>query len=195
LRGLSVAAGMLCLIAASVVAAQDDLVANPFYTYWSSFKPGTTAVHLERTKLSGPESELVPDGVEEKRIAYTLVETGSDRVVLEMVVTENDFLGHVQSSPTRYIYPARIKKTHLQRIIEETGAKTGDEVVKLDGREVKCTTVAGTTTGANGEQVEYRVWLSAEVPGNLVKKVRTTRQNGALVAETTTTLESYKKSE
>ncbi|MBL8793708.1 MAG: hypothetical protein JNM56_07380, partial [Planctomycetia bacterium] len=44
---------------------------------------------------------------------------------------------------------------------------------------------------ADGEQVEFKLWLSDEVPGSIVKQVRTTRQKNELVAETTTTLESY----
>jgi hypothetical protein len=54
LRGLS-AAGLLSLVLAPSVGAQEDLVANPFHQFWAGSKPGATAVHVERTKLSGPE--------------------------------------------------------------------------------------------------------------------------------------------
>jgi hypothetical protein len=179
---------------AAPASAQEEMAANPFYKFWAGSKPGATAVHLEQTKLSGPEGKVVPDGVDEKRITYKLVDLNNDRAVVEMVVTEQDFLGYVQAAPTRYIYPARLKKSRLERIIREPG-KAGEETVKVGGKGMKCKTVAGTVKGPNGEQIEYKLWLSDDVPGSIVKQVRTTRQKGELVAETTTTLQSYKKAD
>ena len=193
LCGLSVV-GILFLLTAATTAAEDEMVANPFYKFWAGSKPGATAVHLEQTKLSGPEGKVVPDGVDEKRITYKLVDLNNDRAVVEMVATEQDFLGYVQAAPTRYIYPARLKKSRLERIIREPG-KAGEETVKVGGKGMKCKTVAGTVKGPNGEQIEYKLWLSDDVPGSIVKQVRTTRQKGELVAETTTTLQSYKKAD
>lgn len=193
-RGLCLAA-VFCLIFTGASRASDELVANPFFSYWSGFKPGSVAVHVERTRLSGEDGGAVPGGVEEKRIAYKLIEVGPERVVLEMVVTEQELLGYVQASPTRYIYPAKIKKSHLDRIIEETGVTVGEEVLTLDGKEHKCKTLTATVKRADGEQIESKMWLSAEVPGHVIKRIRTTRQNGELVAETTTVLESHTKAD
>src|SRR5262249_48082676 len=191
LRGLT-AVGILSLFLTSTAWAQDEMVANPYYKFWAGTKPGATAVHLEQTKLSGPEGKLVPDGGDEKRIAYKLVEVDKDRAVVEMVVTEQDFLGYVQAAPTRYIYPAKVKKSHLERIIVADGGKTGEEALKVEGKDIKCKTLAGTVKGPDGEQIEFKLWLSDDVPGTIVKQVRTTRQKGELVAETTTTLQSSK---
>src|SRR5271166_6324709 len=158
LCGLS-AVGILFLLA-STSWAEDEMVANPYYKFWAGSKPGDKAVHLEQTKLSGPEGKLVPGGVDEKRIAYKLLEVDKDRVVVEMVVTERDFLGYVQAAPTRYIYPAKIKKLHLERILMEAGGKTGEDTVTVGGKELKCKTLAGTIKGPDGEQVEFKLWLS-----------------------------------
>ncbi len=192
LHGLS-AVGVLSILLTSPAWAQEEKVANPYYKFWAASKPGATATHLEQTKLSGPEGKLVPDGVDEKRITYKLVEVTDDRAVVEMVVTEQDFLGYVQAAPTRYIYPAKIKKAHLERILLEAGGKTGDDTVKVDGKEIKTKTLAGTLKGNDGETVEFKLWLSDEVPGTIVKQVRTTRQKGDVIAETTTILQSHKK--
>src|SRR5262245_43200981 len=96
LRGLSMIA-CLAMLFSPMASAQDDLVANPFHKFWAGSKVGSTAVHLEQTKLSGPDGKLVPDGLDEKRIAYKLVESDNDKVIIEMVVTEREFLGFVQS--------------------------------------------------------------------------------------------------
>jgi hypothetical protein len=194
LRGLS-AVGILSLLLAASAAAQEDMVANPFYKFWAGSKPGATAVHLEQTKLSGPEGQAVPSGVDEKRIVYKVLEVTNDRAVVEMVVTEQDFLGYVQAAPTRYIYPAKLKKVHLERILLEAGGKTGEDSVTVEGKDMKCKTLAGTVKALEGEQIEFKLWLSDDVPGTIVKQVRTARQKGDLIAETTTTLQSYKKAD
>src|SRR5262245_42573929 len=183
LRGLS-AVGILSVVLAAAASAQEDMVANPFYSFWAGSKPGATAVRLGRTKLSGPEGKVIPDGVDEKRIAYKLVEVNKDQAVVEQVVTEQDFLGYVQAAPTRYIYPARLKKSHLERIHLEAGGKTGEEPVKVEGKDLKCRIVAGTVKGPDGEQIDFKLWLSDDVPGSIVKQVRTTRLKDNMVAET-----------
>jgi len=189
------AVGIVSLLLTSTAWANEEMVANPYYKFWAESKPGSTAVHLEQTKLSGPEGKLVPGGIDNKRIAYKLVEVNKDRAVVEMVVTEQDFLGFVQAAPTRYIYPAKLKKSHLERILLEAGGKTGEDSVTIEGKDMKCKTLAGTVKAPEGEQIEFKLWLSDDVPGTIVKQVRTARQKGDLIAETTTTLQSYKKAD
>ena len=179
------------LAMAAAAPAQEEMVANPFYKFWAASKPGARAVHVESTKLSGPEGKAVPDGVDEKRISYKLVELTKDKAVVEMVVTEKDFLGYVQAAPTRYIYPAKLPKASLEHVMKDAG-KGGEETLKVAGTTLKCKTATGTVKGPNGEQIEYKVWLSNTVPGNIVKQVRTARQKEETIAETTTTLQSYK---
>src|SRR5262245_621154 len=132
--------------------------------------------------------------MDEKRIVYKLLEVNDERAVVEMVVTEKDFLGYIQAAPTRYIYPAKVSKAHLERIILEAGGKTGEDMVKVEGNDIKCRTLAGTVKGQDGE-TDFKLWLSDEVPGTIVKQVRTARQKGEVVAETTTTLQSFKKAD
>jgi hypothetical protein len=192
-RGLA-AVGILSLLAVTAWA-QDEMVVNPFYKFWAGSKPGATAVHVERTKLSGPERQVIPEGVDEKRITYKLIEVNNERAVVQMVVTEQDLLGYVQAAPTRYIYPAKLKKSHLERIILAEGGKPGEGSVKVGDHEMKCRTVAGTVKEPNGEVVDFKLWLSDDVPGTIVKQVRTARQKGELIAETTITLKSFKKAD
>jgi hypothetical protein len=184
---------IFCLALSAKAQTQDEMVANSFYRLWASFQPGDTAVHLEQTKLSGAGGETVPGGVDENRITYKLVEVTPEQVVLETFVRERDFLGYVEAAPTRQIYPAQIKKADLERILKETGAQTGEDTLKFDGREIKCKTMSGAMKGSTDELIEFKIWLSEEVPGHIIKKVRSTKHNGEVVAETTTSLQSYKK--
>ena len=47
-------------------------------------------------------------------------------------------------------------------------------------------------TGVN-DDVEFKIWLSEDVPGGIVKRVRTSKFKGASVAETTIELVSFEK--
>jgi hypothetical protein len=193
LRGLLLT-GIFFLFMASPAWTGEEMVANPYYKFWAKSKPGAVAVHLEVTKLKGPEGKLLPDGIDEKKIAYKLLKVDEKHVVVEMVVTEQDFLGYVQAAPTQYIYPAKLKKSHLERILLADGGKAGEETVKVGDKEYKCRTFAGTVKEPGGEQVEFKLWLSDEVPGSIVKQVRTAHQKGGeVIAETTITLQSYKQ--
>lgn len=172
------------------------MVDNPHYQYWHAHKPGSTVVRRETTKVNTPDSPpAASTGPEERRIAYKLLEADDKRVVVEMVVTEKEALGYVQDAPTRYIYPAKVAKEELERHMKMAGATTGEDVVKVQGKELKCKTQAGTIKEPDGTEMDYKVWLSDEVPGDVVKKVQTTHQNGAVVAETTVTTVSYKDAE
>ena len=190
-----VAIGIVVFLAVHSSWAQEKMVANPYYKFWAASKPGATAVHLEHTKLTGPEGKLIPDGVDEKRIAYKLVEVDDKRAIVEMVVTERDFLGYVQAAPTRYIYPAKLEKSQLERLYLADGGKPGEATVKFgkEGKEMTTKTVSGVIKSPGGEEVEFKVWLSDQVPGTIVKQVRTSRLKGELIAETTITLQSFKK--
>lgn len=192
LRHVYSVVGVLSFLLASTTQGQEEMAGNPYHKFWSASKAGATAVHLERTKLSGPEGKLLPDAVDEKRIAYKLVEVNKERAVVEMVVTERDILGYVQAAPTRYIYPAKVRKLQLDRILPEATTKGEDEIVKVGDKEIKCKTVTGKAKGTDGEDIEFKLWLSDDVPGAIVKQVRTSRKKDVPIAETTTTLLSFK---
>jgi hypothetical protein len=189
------AVGMVFLVAVVTGWAGDGMVANPYYKFWAASKLGATAVHHEHTKLSGPEGKLLPGGEDEKRITYKLVELDDKHAIVQMVVTERDFLGYVQAAPTRYIYPAQLKKSQLERILLSDGGKTGEAMVKVGGEEMKTKTLSGTIKAPSGEEVEFKLWLSDAVPGTIVRQVRTTRNKGDVIAETVISLQSYKKGE
>ena len=194
LRGLLLI-GTFFLLMASTAWTGEEMVANPYYKFWAKSKPGSVAVHLEVTKLHGQQGKVVPDGTEEKRIAYKLIKVDEKSVVVEMVVTEEDFLGYIKAAPTQYIYPAKLKKSRLERILLADGGKPGEDTVKVGDKEMKCKTVAGAVKEPGGEQVDFKLWLSDAVPGTIVKQVRTARQKGETIAETTVTLKSYKQAE
>ena len=181
--------GLLTVASARAQDPQQEMVDNPHYQQWHNYKPGSTVVREERTKAADSESSEVPD---EKRITYKLLKADDKEVVVEMVVMERAPLGYVQEAPTRYIFPAKVSRQDLERQMQMSGAKTGEETVNLEGRDVKARTMTGTIKEPDGTEKQYKLWLSDEVPGAIVKKIQTTRQNGNVIAETTVATVSYK---
>jgi hypothetical protein len=192
-----VVAGVLGL-AVSLAAgfgADEETTENPYYKHWAGFKEGTTAVHTEKTTFGDDARDELPGGVDEKILRYKLVSRSPQRVVVEVVVIEKDFLNTTESAPTKIIYPAKVNKANLEAVLLAAGAKYGEETLKVkvgkEEKEIKCKTIEGTRK-KKGEVVRQKFWLSMTVPGGIVKRTRATTQGGKLVAETTTLLESYK---
>ncbi len=172
---------------------QGEMVANPYYKFWADSKPGSTVVHKEVSRAGDAKPGSADEDV--KLIARKVIEVSPKRVVVETVVTEEEYFGRVQAAPTRHIFPAQIRKAALERFLTETGAKAGEESLKVGGKEYKCKTLAATIKAGSGEETQYELWLSQDVPGSIVKQVRTTRSQGKVIAETTMTLVTFKRAD
>jgi hypothetical protein len=171
---------------------------NPYYKHWASFKKGTTVVLIEKTTFGDDATDELPGGIDEKVVRYKLVSVSPKMVVVESVTLDREFLKTTESGPTKIFYPANVNKAHLAAVLLAAGAKPGEETLKVrvgrEEKEIKCKTIAGTRK-KKGEEVKGKFWFSADVPGGVVKRTRTTMRDGKLVAETTTLLLSYRLSE
>jgi hypothetical protein len=195
-RGMLAIATILLASSPLGVQAADkgEMVVNPFYKYWANCKPGSTVTLLEKTALGGADKETVPDGIDRKEVTSKLLSVTPEQVVVEVTVTEHDFLGAIQAAPTKKIYPAKIKKSHLQAGLHGVDPKKGEDTLEVLGEKLKCTTLSGTEK-KEGSEVTHEVWLSDKVPGGIVKHTRTTKQDGKLVADTTITVKAFKQAE
>jgi hypothetical protein len=182
---------LFVLVAAAPLVNAQDLVANPYYTFWSKSKPGATAVLKETTKLSGAAAASAPEGTDVKTVTYKLAELTPEKAVVEARVLQQEDFGFVESAPTRHIYPAKMSKAVLADLLAEAGAKGVAATLKVGDKELKVMAITGTLKKGN-EEVAFKTWLSDQVPGGIVKRVRTTKLNGEVVAETTVELVSYK---
>ena len=184
---------LVVLVAAAPLVSAQEQVANPYYKYWSKSKPGATVVLKETTKLHGAAAAEAPGGTDVKTVTYKLVTLNDDRAVVETRVTQREEFGFVESAPTRHIYPAKMSKEVLEDLLAETGAKGVAATLKVGDRELKVMALSGNLKKKGGEEVEFKVWLADDVPGGIVKRQRTTKLNGQVVAETTVELVSYKQ--
>jgi hypothetical protein len=175
-------------------AEGDAMVANPLYKFWADFKPGATVTQSEKTTLSGPEKELLPDGIDQKEVTYKLLSVTPEHVVVEVTVVDHEFLGSIESAPTKKIYPAKIKKSHLIAGLHGVDPKVGEGTLSVLGKELACKTFSGTEKKGDTE-VEHEIWVSDKVPGGIVKHTRVTKQDGKVFADTTITVKSFKTAE
>lgn len=132
-------------------------------------------------------------GEDVKVITNKLIELTPEKAVVETVVTEGEVFGYVQSAPTKQIYPAKMSKQVLQELLQETGAKGEKAKLKVKDKELDVLFISGTTKVGPDDTVEHKLWLSDEVPGGIVKRVRVSKFKGEIVAETTIELVSYTK--
>jgi hypothetical protein len=186
---------VVLFVAATAAMGAEEKVANPFYKLWSKSKPGATVVLKETTKLSGAAAASAPEGTDVKTVTYKLTELNDKEAVVEARVLQQEDFGYVESAPTRHIYPAKMSKKILQDLIEETGAKGVAATLKVGDKELKVVVISGTMKKKDGEEVEFKTWLCDEVPGGIVKRVRTTKVNGDVAAVTTVEVQSYKAGE
>src|SRR5688500_9361061 len=85
----------LVTVGLAISQAGDEMVENPKYKFWSSFKPAATSTYTQTTKFHGPEKATVPGGVETKTIVYRLQSVNKDSVVVVTTVVEEDFLSTI----------------------------------------------------------------------------------------------------
>jgi hypothetical protein len=194
-----VVAGVLGLsVSLAVGLGGDGKADNPHYKHWAGFKEGTTAVLTETTTFGDDATDDLPAGVEEKTVRYKLLKVTPNQVVVEAVVFEKEFLNTTEGAPTKIMYPAKVNKAHIDAVLLATGAKSGEETLKVkpgkEEKEIKCHTITGTRKKGN-EEVKQTFWLSNDVPGGVVKRTRAVTRDGRPVAETTTMLKSFKVAE
>jgi hypothetical protein len=172
-------------------ADKEDMVENPFYKHWANHKEGSTVTLHEKTVFSGPDKEQYPDGVEEKWVTSKLLKVGRGDAVVQVTVTERDFLNTIESAPTKKTYPYMVTKANLQAGLHGVDPKIGKDTLTVLGEKLECTTLSGTEK-KGAEEVEHKVWVSDKVPGGVVKHTRTLKQDGKVVADTTIVVTAYK---
>jgi len=82
-----------------------------------------------------------------------------------------------------------LKKSYLEVAAPELNAKKGEETITWKGKEIQCKTLTGSYK-KEGEEVEFKYWISDSVPGGFVKRTRTTKQKDDTIT-TTVELQSY----
>lgn len=162
-------AAVLFVLSASVVAAQDS-EENPEYTSWAKVKKGTTVTLT--TSLFEPLDRGVSGT---NATTYKLVEVKADVLVLEartVYTRQGKITSEPKPHPVQVPRLLRAGATGLD-LMRPKGAKVGsgvEEVVKIGKVEFKTVRYTGEYMDNSFNPVTRTDWLSADVPGCLVKR-------------------------
>ena len=160
------AIGMLVLVALVAVGCEPMKVANPAYTNWVSFKPGSSVTYTGEETAGGKTSPF--------RIQDTLVETTKDRVLVErqIEVVDNGKTTKTKQVIVEYakINPQDHALTNPHAKIQERGTRT----VNVGSEALSCRTVEVDVKGSFGEfiktpaQMHIEAAISERIPGGIV---------------------------
>ncbi len=128
---------------------------NPQYTHWKSCKPGSWVKHKMVFEAGGQ--------VMQTEVVSTLIEVTAEKVVVESK-TSMDMGGRKMDLPAQ-------KKDVLAQVEKKEGQappSEKDEEVTVDGKAYKCRSYEWEQT-EKGQAMKGKGWLSADVPGGMVK--------------------------
>jgi len=186
---------LLGAMESAVRAADDEMVTNPPYKHWSAFKVGTTVTQKEHVRFakSSDEADYYPGGVREKDATYTLLEVTPEKAVVQLTIVEYGHGSTTELAPSKITYPAKVKKEHVSTSKEEIETfKEGDEDVNVLGKTIRCHWVE--IIDQDGDETYYhKVWDSDEVPGGIIKEIRSQKKGNAVISESDHAVVSYQK--
>ncbi|MGC2756782.1 hypothetical protein [Candidatus Binatus sp.] len=199
--------GSVLLGASLFVMAADDShpppPANPEYSQWAHFKPGTY-VTLERKVSEHGENHVGvveamahPPGAEVMRINTKMVDLDKDKAVLEETRIDLGDGSETQMPADKVTLFANGQISNASDSMwepskpETVTEKEGDEDVTVMGNKLKTHWVE-TTIKMGNEVSTAKDWLSDDVPGGLVKEETKKTWNGKLLVESATKVIDYK---
>lgn len=176
-------AALVAVLAVATAATAADKVDNLEYAYWSKFKAGTTVVLKMTTEANGMKFGAT--------ITTKLVEAKDDKLVMETTSVSTVNGMEFKGEPMKRDVPKQLEKP-APGVDPKTGkpegtTEEGKEKVKVGGTEYECKwykfkSKQKLPTGE--EEVEGQIWMSEDVPGQLVKMTSKTKA-GSMTMETT----------
>jgi hypothetical protein len=196
---LAVALPLAFATAREEKAEKGEMVPNPAYKNWSSFKKGATVTLKEVVvEHAGDNPNAIdvtarPHKPMEILNTYTLQNVNPERAVVTWVQTDVHHHHLTEHSPKRIIYPAKAEAGRGGSLSKKEVAnyKEGEETLKVAGKEIKCQW-ASSDIKIGDETSSSKMWWSPDVPGGIVKQVTTKKQGDKVIYEVTTMLTELK---
>lgn len=157
----------LCVLAFAATALGEDLVDNPMYKDWASFKPGSM-VKMEMV------STTTRQGKDESRkvaITITLKEVTPEKVVLEQ--TQTEFVDGREMPPQTsqpVDIPVKVAKDKAATQPAGIEKKTeGDEDIEVAGKKYKAHWTEYIRK-YQGVPITTKKWIVKEIPGGMARR-------------------------
>jgi hypothetical protein len=155
---------VITLFACAGFARAEEMVANPQYTAWAKFKPGT----MITMKMATTGAQAL-----NMQIVQTLKEVTPEKAAVD-VATKMDMGGQTRDMPTQTVsVDAKVTKDKAAQAEMPPGMKgdvkqLADEDVTVGGKTYKAK-VSEFSGEQQGMKVKGKAWRSDEVPGGVVK--------------------------
>ncbi len=142
-----------------------EMVDNPQYKSWASYKEGTNVVLEMAMNAQGRDITM--------KITQTLIEVTPEKAVLEIKNTPDAASGIPAGPPQRVDVKAKVSKEEAELGSLPPGAKgsskeVGSESVEAAGKSYTCK-VTEFSGDFQGVKSQGKVWRSDSVPGLVVK--------------------------
>ena len=174
---------LLAAVPAAAAPEAGQTIDNPEFANWKAFKVGTSITH-RMTATSGPTTSKM-------ETTTRLKAKSDDKLVLTYsTVTYIAIPGQdeqkVETPAQERTVPAKLPKMAPPKEtadMPKPEIKEGEETLKILGKDYKCTWIQSTLE-LNGMKTTSKTWMSAQVPGQMVKMTSSTK--GAVSSTSTT---------
>lgn len=148
----------LAVLLLSSRAGGQDLVDNPEFLRWASFRPGAWVAHRLLSSRSG--------GVKEGEAVVRLLEKKADRILIHQKIALDLKDSATSSEDSREV----ATKVDREQSLEHLCKKVSEAVEELEvaGRKLRCTRLE--LLDPDGATI--RMWICPEIPGGVVKMER-----------------------
>jgi hypothetical protein len=157
------------LLIASLLTPVVDEMDNPQYQQWAKFKVGSSVTMKMVTDSGGFKMEMV---------TTTTLKALTDKEATIEIKSSMVIGGNKMDQPVQeQKIPAKIEKVEVKKVEGEEQempkVEEGKESLEIDGKTVACKWTKSTSDMA-GSKTVAKIWLSDDVPGNMVKMESTT---------------------
>jgi hypothetical protein len=204
MRRGAILVALLCLPFANAGAADEkagkEMVPNPAYKNWSSFKEGATVTLREvGTDRSGDDPNAIdatahPHEAAEIYNTFTLEKVTPEEAVVKWVQVDVHATHRTEHSAKTLYYPAMMDSKHAGRSLAKDKVqnfKEGEQTLEVAGHKIGCKW-ASSDIKVGDETSSSTMWWSPDVPGGIVKQVTTKKQGGMVLYESTAQLVKMK---
>jgi hypothetical protein len=164
----------------AMVCYAEDMVDNPAYKAWASFKAGAM-VKTEMTTAAGEMKTQIEQ-------TQTLKEVTAEKAVVEFKMTMV-IAGNKTEMPAKNMdIPAKVEKGKVGPK-PDAEVKEGEEEIEVAGKKMKCKWTE--TKMKQGEMnITSKVWITTEIPGSMAKMESKTE--GTVKSETSMKVVEFK---
>lgn len=178
MRTLRVVSVILAM--STAVCYAEDMVDNPAYKVWASFKVGA----MVKTEMTTAAGEAKTQMEQTQTLKSLTPEKAVVEVKMAMVMAGNK----TEMPASSMDVPAKVEKAKLDQKVDAE-VKEGTEEIDVVGKKMKCKWIE-TKMKQGDMTVTSKIWTTTEIPGSMAKME--SRMDGQVKSETSMKVVEFK---